>query len=167
MGSARNTINVLTSDVIVACPGGAGTLSEIALALKHGKPVWLLNFDVGGVFTGCAAKGQVAFSADAESCGRRYQEASKRCCERTIASANARSSGCVDFDIAAASFNDFYGNPETLHQKGVVGSPDAVLARPAVGLQKNGVAESLRGLDHPDVFTGQGCLRESGRRSTL
>ena len=45
MGSARNAINVLSSDVVVACRGGAGTLSEIALALKHGKPVILLSFD--------------------------------------------------------------------------------------------------------------------------
>lgn len=34
MGSARNCINVLSSHFIVACPGQAGTLSEIALALK-------------------------------------------------------------------------------------------------------------------------------------
>jgi uncharacterized protein (TIGR00725 family) len=44
MGQARNCINVLTSDVVVACTGGAGTLSEIALAAKSGKPVILLNF---------------------------------------------------------------------------------------------------------------------------
>ena len=50
MGSARNAINVLSSDVVVACPGGAGTVSEIALALKHGKSVILLNFDIGGLF---------------------------------------------------------------------------------------------------------------------
>jgi len=44
MGSARNTINVLTSDVVIACGhGGAGTASEIALALKSRKPVVLLN----------------------------------------------------------------------------------------------------------------------------
>jgi len=44
MGSARNYINVLSSDVIVACgAGGAGTASEVALALKAGKPVVLLN----------------------------------------------------------------------------------------------------------------------------
>src|SRR3954469_22858440 len=35
MGSARNNINVLSSDVIVSCGEiSAGTLSEIALALK-------------------------------------------------------------------------------------------------------------------------------------
>jgi uncharacterized protein (TIGR00725 family) len=44
MGSARNNINVLTSDVIVACGvGGAGTASEIALALKSNKFVVLFN----------------------------------------------------------------------------------------------------------------------------
>ena len=50
MGSARNCINVLTSRIVVACPGGAGTVSEIALALKYDRPVILLNFDVGGAF---------------------------------------------------------------------------------------------------------------------
>ncbi len=46
MGSARNNINVLSSDVVIACGiGGAGTLSEIALAIKAGKAVVLLNAD--------------------------------------------------------------------------------------------------------------------------
>lgn len=43
MGSARNNINVLSSQVIIACGMGAGTASEIALALKANKPVILLN----------------------------------------------------------------------------------------------------------------------------
>jgi len=43
MGNARNNINVLSSDVIIACGTGAGTVSEIALALKANKPVILLN----------------------------------------------------------------------------------------------------------------------------
>lgn len=43
MGNARNNINVLSSDVIVACGIGLGTVSEIALALKNKKPVILLN----------------------------------------------------------------------------------------------------------------------------
>jgi len=47
MGMARNCINVLSSHVVVACPGGTGTLSEIALALKSGKKVILMNFDLG------------------------------------------------------------------------------------------------------------------------
>ena len=45
MGNARNCINVLSSNIVVACPGGLGTLSEIALALKSNKTVILLNFD--------------------------------------------------------------------------------------------------------------------------
>lgn len=49
MGSARNAINVLSSDVVVACPGGPGTLSEIALALKAAKPVILFHFDAGNL----------------------------------------------------------------------------------------------------------------------
>ncbi|MEQ8960595.1 MAG: TIGR00725 family protein [Coleofasciculus sp. C2-GNP5-27] len=43
MGSGRNNINVLSSDVVIACGIGAGTASEIALALKGGKPVVLLS----------------------------------------------------------------------------------------------------------------------------
>lgn len=45
MGNARNNINVLSSDVIIACGIGAGTVSEIALAVKSGKKVILLNED--------------------------------------------------------------------------------------------------------------------------
>jgi uncharacterized protein (TIGR00725 family) len=40
LGSARNAINVLTADLCIVIGGGAGTLSEIGLALKSGKPVW-------------------------------------------------------------------------------------------------------------------------------
>jgi uncharacterized protein (TIGR00725 family) len=44
LDSARNNINVLSSDALIACgTGGAGTASEIALALKAGKPVVLLQ----------------------------------------------------------------------------------------------------------------------------
>ena len=43
MGNARNNINVLSSDVVVACGMGLGTASEVALALKNHKPVILLN----------------------------------------------------------------------------------------------------------------------------
>jgi uncharacterized protein (TIGR00725 family) len=50
MGNARNCINVLSSHVIVACPGGTGTISEIALALKSSRPVILMNFDIQGIF---------------------------------------------------------------------------------------------------------------------
>jgi uncharacterized protein (TIGR00725 family) len=36
---SRNHINVLSSDVIVALPGGAGTASEVALALRYERPI--------------------------------------------------------------------------------------------------------------------------------
>lgn len=39
LGNARNVINILTSQVIIAVGGSAGTLSEIALAMKCGVPV--------------------------------------------------------------------------------------------------------------------------------
>ncbi|MBI2875833.1 MAG: LOG family protein [Candidatus Tectomicrobia bacterium] len=42
--NARNNINVLSSNVVIACgTGGPGTVSEVALALKAGKPVILLG----------------------------------------------------------------------------------------------------------------------------
>ena len=43
MGNARNNINVLSCDVIIACGMGLGTASEVALALKNHKLVILLN----------------------------------------------------------------------------------------------------------------------------
>lgn len=43
LGSARNWINVLSSQGIIACGMGAGTASEVALALKAGRRVVLLN----------------------------------------------------------------------------------------------------------------------------
>ena len=45
MGNARNNINVLSSDVVIACGMGAGTASEVALALKGNKKVILLSDD--------------------------------------------------------------------------------------------------------------------------
>lgn len=39
-GNARNAFNVLSSSLCVAIGGGAGTLSEIALAVKSSIPVW-------------------------------------------------------------------------------------------------------------------------------
>ena len=36
---SRNHINVLSSAVLVALPGGAGTASEVALALRYHRPV--------------------------------------------------------------------------------------------------------------------------------
>ena len=52
MGFARNTVIVLSADAVIAVDGSYGTLSEIALALGHGKPVvglrtWRLSDDAG------------------------------------------------------------------------------------------------------------------------
>ncbi len=44
IADARNLINILSSRVIVAFPGGGGTLSEIGMALKNDIPV----IDCGG-----------------------------------------------------------------------------------------------------------------------
>lgn len=43
LGDARNYVNVRTSDAVIALEGGAGTLSEIALALKCGVPLVYLR----------------------------------------------------------------------------------------------------------------------------
>ena len=49
LGDGRNILNVLSSDVVVALPGGAGTLSEIALALKNHKPLLLLGWEASPI----------------------------------------------------------------------------------------------------------------------
>lgn len=36
---SRNHINILSSDVVIVLPGSAGTESEMALAVRYGKPV--------------------------------------------------------------------------------------------------------------------------------
>lgn len=50
LGYGRNYVNVLSSRVVIALPGRAGTLSEIALALSIERPVVLLGFDPGPAF---------------------------------------------------------------------------------------------------------------------
>jgi hypothetical protein len=67
MGSARNAINVLSSDVVVACAGGAGTLSEIALALKHGKPVITLGYDLSPLLDAYPGNGALACATSPEA----------------------------------------------------------------------------------------------------
>ena len=39
MGEARNALVVRAADAVIAVGGGVGTLSEIGLAIKMGKPV--------------------------------------------------------------------------------------------------------------------------------
>lgn len=40
---SRNHVNVLTSDVVVALPGSAGTASEVELSVRYGRPVILFG----------------------------------------------------------------------------------------------------------------------------
>ena len=50
MGEGRNVLVVRTADAVVAVAGGYGTLSEVALALKIGRPVvGLGTWDIPGV----------------------------------------------------------------------------------------------------------------------
>ncbi|MCG3136180.1 MAG: hypothetical protein HJJLKODD_00005 [Phycisphaerae bacterium] len=50
LGDARNLVNVLSSDVIIALRGGAGTISEVALGLKNGKRVITFGLPLGPAF---------------------------------------------------------------------------------------------------------------------
>lgn len=45
MGHARNVINILSSEVVIVCGMGLGTASEVALAIKVGRPVILVSDD--------------------------------------------------------------------------------------------------------------------------
>ena len=47
MGYARNAINILAADVVVAIGGKSGTLSELAYAKTYGKPVICCAFAGG------------------------------------------------------------------------------------------------------------------------
>lgn len=47
MQYARNTLVVASGDVVIAIGGGAGTLSEIALAWQHDKPIIALDIGEG------------------------------------------------------------------------------------------------------------------------
>lgn len=44
MGNARNAINILSSKLVIVIGEGAGTISEVALALKSQKPIIWLNY---------------------------------------------------------------------------------------------------------------------------
>lgn len=56
LGDARNAVNVLSSRVVVVMPGGAGTISEVALALKSHRPVIAVGFHLGEAFAQYYAK---------------------------------------------------------------------------------------------------------------
>ncbi len=44
---SRNHINVLTSDIVIALPGGPGTWSEMQLAFDYGRPLIAFLSDSG------------------------------------------------------------------------------------------------------------------------
>lgn len=50
MGDARNVINVLSSRIVIAMRGGAGTISEVAHALKYARKVVTVDFHMGEAF---------------------------------------------------------------------------------------------------------------------
>jgi hypothetical protein len=61
MGLARNLLVVKSADVVVALPGKAGTLSEIAYCLQFGIPVVSLgSWDIPGVLKVDTVKEAVA-----------------------------------------------------------------------------------------------------------
>lgn len=68
LGDARNVINVLSSDVVVACPGATGTISEVALALKNEKTVFLLRLDLGQTFSAYRKRGKLLDVNTAQEC---------------------------------------------------------------------------------------------------
>jgi len=75
MGDARNAINVLASRVVIALPGGPGTLSEVALALKAGRPVVTLGFPLGDLYARYYASGALADAASPAEAARIVSEA--------------------------------------------------------------------------------------------
>ena len=61
LGLARNVLVVKSADVVVALPGEAGTLSEIAYCLQFGLPVISLNsWDIPGVIKAATPEEAVA-----------------------------------------------------------------------------------------------------------
>jgi uncharacterized protein (TIGR00725 family) len=66
MGQARNVIVVASGAAIIALPGEAGTLSEIGLALKIGRPVVALGawHDIHGVHQAATPENAVSLAFD-------------------------------------------------------------------------------------------------------
>lgn len=75
MGDARNVVNVLSSDVVIAMRGGAGTLSEVALALNAGRTVVTLGFDPGDGFRQWRDSGQLVSAASVDEAISAVREA--------------------------------------------------------------------------------------------
>jgi uncharacterized protein (TIGR00725 family) len=68
LGQGRNVVIVHAADVLIAVGGGYGTLSEVALALRAGKPVvGLGSWEVEGVVVADSAQAAVEAAFDALS----------------------------------------------------------------------------------------------------
>ena len=66
LGELRNGLVVRAADALVAVGGGAGTLSEIALALKAGKPVaGIGTWEIDGVRPAADPREAAAFALGA------------------------------------------------------------------------------------------------------
>ena len=72
----RNLVLVRTADAVIALPGEYGTLSEIALALKIGKPVIGLNTWKVGPEVVLARDAVEAVDKAAAACGSRSRRSS-------------------------------------------------------------------------------------------
>ena len=59
LDDGRNLINVYASDVVIACQGALGTMSEVVFAVKHKKPVILMGFDAGSALDRYRRRGLV------------------------------------------------------------------------------------------------------------
>jgi uncharacterized protein (TIGR00725 family) len=63
LGHARNTLVAQSSDAVIAIGGGYGTLSEIAIALKTGHPVFgIKTWEIEGIVK-CATPEEVVLMA--------------------------------------------------------------------------------------------------------
>jgi uncharacterized protein (TIGR00725 family) len=80
LGHARNAVTALAGDVVVAVGGGAGTLSEIAFAWIHGRPIIVVEGS-GGWADALPRRGvdsrpssTITRVADAEACAKALQK---------------------------------------------------------------------------------------------
>ncbi len=66
MGDARNVLNVRSADAVISVCGGAGTLSEIGLALKADRKVITLKSSggVSGMLAGETIAGKTILAAE-------------------------------------------------------------------------------------------------------
>jgi uncharacterized protein (TIGR00725 family) len=75
LGIARNALVVLSADAVIAIGGKYGTLSEIAIALKSGRPVFGVgSWDIGGVVPCSSPEEAVERAAAAAAQGRQQEK---------------------------------------------------------------------------------------------